>query len=493
MSSQTAKRRLRLATARYRPVAPIIMIMPDLNATHFYQYLTCPMWVWFDAHGDKKKKAPDSELTAMLKKRGTEHEKRIVRLMGPVEVDGDDVDEQVSDTLDLMGQGKLIYHGRLVLDGWVGIPDLLVPEKGKSKLGPWVYAPMDVKSSMEVQDEHRFQLVFYAVLLQKIQGVLPENGYIITGSGDRITIPIAPLLERFHATRTEIEKILSGEKPAPFFSSSCKQSPWFESCRGEAVACDDLSLIYRLRRDEYASLRAQGIDTIHAMATADLDTLRKKTDISIGRLERLQEHAACYVHNTHAIITPPSLPQAQVEVYYDVESDTIPEPNLHYLHGVLIVEKPHGRRTVEKVTYKKFVVRDPAHEDVAWHDFMDFISALPDNTAIYHYGAYEHRVVRELTERYGAPKAALIRLGEMVDLLKEAQNVLFPVHFYSLKDIAKYLGFRWRTKGATGGASVEWYHSWRKSKKAALLKKIVEYNEDDVRATKVLKDFLAGL
>lgn len=461
--------------------------MTHLTASHFYRYLACPLSLWFELHGDPKKKAPPSDFEQQIWARGLAHEKRVLKKMGLVEVADDDLDEAAATTLDLMGKGKVIYQGALSHGEWVGRPDFLIPEAGRSRLGPYVYAPLDVKSASEVRDEHRFQLVFYALLLERIQGVRPKYGYIVNAHEERIAVPIEPLVDEFHATRAEVEKILAGEKPAPFLSSSCKQTPWFESCKTEAVACNDLSLIYRIRRDDYLKLRAEGIATITDMVAADLATLRRATDIPIGRLERLRDHARCYVDDTHAVLAAPDLPAAEVEVYYDVESDTIPEPNLHYLHGALVVKKG-------KASYKKFLVRNPKDEGKVWRDFCRFIAKLPKGAAVYHYGMYEHMVVRELTERHGTAKEALLRFGEMVDLQKAAaRSVLFPVYFYSLKDLAKYLGFRWRTKGATGGASVDWYNSWRKKKDAATLKKIVEYNEDDVRATKVLKDFLASL
>ncbi len=461
--------------------------MPKMTATHFYRYLTCPLALWFDVHGDEKRKLPPSDFEKTIWERGAAHEKRVLAKMGLKEVIDDDPDEAVATTLDLMGKGVPIYHGRLADGEWLGIPDFLIPEKGHSRLGPFVYAPLDVKSATDVRDEHRFQLVFYALLLERIQGVRPKYGYIVNAHEERIAIPIEPLVEEFHATRAEVEKILNGEKPAPFFSSSCKQTPWFEACRDEAVSCNDVSLIYRIRRDDYAKLREAGIITVNDMADADLTALRRKTDLPIGRLERLRDHAICYVQNTHAVIDRPEFPTASVEVYYDVESDTVPEPNLHYLHGALVVKNG-------KATYKKFLVRNPKDEGKVWRAFCAWVAKLPKDAAIYHYGMYEHMVVRELTERHDAPKEALLRFGDMIDLQKTAaRSVLFPVYFYSLKDLAKYLGFKWRTKGATGGASVEWYNAWRKKKDAATLKKIVEYNEDDVRATRVLKDFLAGL
>jgi uncharacterized protein len=68
--------------------------------------------------------------------------------------------------------------------------------------------------------------------------------------------------------------------------------------------------------------------------------------------------------------------------------------------------------------------------------------------------------------------------------------VIFPLSFYSLKDIASYLGFSWRADDASGANSVIWFEKWLGSKDESLKRKILEYNEDDVRATWKLKEWL---
>ena len=37
--------------------------------------------------------------------------------------------------------------------------------------------------------------------------------------------------------------------------------------------------------------------------------------------------------------------------------------------------------------------------------------------------------------------------------------------------------------------SIRWYHEWLKSGNRAALNRIIEYNEDDVRATQVVKEW----
>ena len=78
------------------------------------------------------------------------------------------------------------------------------------------------------------------------------------------------------------------------------------------------------------------------------------------------------------------------------------------------------------------------------------------------------------------------------------ESVALPVYFYSLKDIAKQLGFKWRHKAAGGANSITWYEQYlelKDTKKTAvkakkILQDIIDYNEDDVRATMLLKRWI---
>lgn len=80
-----------------------------------------------------------------------------------------------------------------------------------------------------------------------------------------------------------------------------------------------------------------------------------------------------------------------------------------------------------------------------------------------------------------------------VDLRKILEgSVVLPTYFYTLKDVAKYLGFRWSDSEAGGAQSVVWYEQWLKGNESARAK-ILEYNRNDVEATRVIKEWLRGL
>ena len=68
------------------------------------------------------------------------------------------------------------------------------------------------------------------------------------------------------------------------------------------------------------------------------------------------------------------------------------------------------------------------------------------------------------------------------------KNTDWPVGSYSLKALAQYLGFSWRDKTPSGALSIQWFNDYIKTKDESILNRILLYNEDDCKATMVLKD-----
>jgi uncharacterized protein len=71
-------------------------------------------------------------------------------------------------------------------------------------------------------------------------------------------------------------------------------------------------------------------------------------------------------------------------------------------------------------------------------------------------------------------------------------TVTFPVENYSLKTLANWLGFQWRDSNASGDQSVWWYDQWLETRDRNFLDLVLRYNEDDCRATWILKDWLVN-
>jgi len=453
-------------------------MLARLTEKTFYQYLKCPNWVYFDVHGlDPQIQHP---ILNTLIDDGLIDEKQrelISDREDLVEVTAEDPDDAFRQTLAFMAEGRqTIFHGVLVDKHWVGHPDILEKVEGRSRLGNYYYVAVDLKRTRFIRDDHQFQGCFYAELLQRIQKTKPVLGYITTPDKIVLSYSIDEFEGHYALTLDEIEKVIAGKRPVHFLTSGCKQSPWFAECKQESESCEDVSLLNRVWRKEVALLRAGGVATISQLALLSIVQLEKMApDVSPARLEVMRDQALAIHERRHIIRGSVEFPSAKTEVFFDIESD--PLRDFDYLFGVLVVTQGHE-------TYEPFLAQSPKQEQKMWEEFVSFVEQHLD-APIYHYGWFEVEVVRRFSAKYGiseiAKEALEANMMDVLELLRPA--VIFPLSFYSLKDIATYLGFTWRADDASGANSVIWFEEWLKKKSPTLIQKILEYNEDDVRAT----------
>ncbi len=180
------------------------------------------------------------------------------------------------------------------------------------------------------------------------------------------------------------------------------------------------------------------------------------------------------------------LPIAPIELYFDIEAE--PELNLDYLHGVLVVDRYNNTET-----YYQFLAESAAEEGAAWSQFLELMWTYPI-APIFHFCDYEVKTFKRLAKLYNTP-AYLWKpvLKRFVDIHKYVtQKAIMPVESYALKPIARWLGFEWRDAKANGAQCVCWYDDWLKTGDRSILEAIVRYNEDDCRATYVVKDWLTN-
>jgi predicted RecB family nuclease len=100
--------------------------------------------------------------------------------------------------------------------------------------------------------------------------------------------------------------------------------------------------------------------------------------------------------------------------------------------------------------------------------------------------------VERMAKLYGTPPHLIPPLiGRFVDLHRWVTEIVtLPIESYTLKLIARWLGFEWRDTQANGAQAIYWYTQWLESGDRAFLDAIISYNEDDCRATFRLKDWL---
>lgn len=460
-----------------------------LTAEHFYKFFQCPHWLWYDLYEDQQKKKTVPPLMQMIYEDGLRHEKEMVVGRKFEEIDPvlfKDLDEAFLATVELMKQGKNIYHGVLMDENWVGIPDLLESRRGKSKLGDHYYVVYDIKNSKEIKDEHKFQLVFYSLMLEQIQGVRPPEAYIINSEGEQKSFLIDDFLDYFHLTLGNIEKILDGQKPPPFLKSGCKKTPWYSLCLSETEGCRDVSLIYRISQMDQRRLYEIGIKTIDQLASAGLNQLQGQLEgWNFDKIVRFHNQAQSLVKNEMLVLKKSHFPEVKTEIYFDIESD--PTRSIDYLLGILIKNKTVGSEPV----YQYFLAKDKNEEKKIWGEFTKFIEELED-FVIYHYAFYEKQTFDRLARQYGVDLAIAEKFkNNTIDLHRAVMDaVILPLYFYSLKDVARYIGFQWQAEDAGGAESIVWYNQWLEKDEKNILQKILDYNKDDVVATLVVKEWL---
>ena len=170
--------------------------------------------------------------------------------------------------------------------------------------------------------------------------------------------------------------------------------------------------------------------------------------------------------------------------------------NFCYLHG--FVERSNTDNDTEK--YEAFYANDlsSAAEERAFADAWQYICANQPCT-IYYYSKYERTIWRKLQEKYPDVCSAeeietLFDPVNTIDLLEVVRKYTeWPTRDHSIKTLAQYLKFEWRDTDPSGAASIEWFQRWSKNKDEKIKERILQYNEDDCLATRVLLDKIRTL
>lgn len=459
-----------------------------LTATDYYRYLQCPHWPYWQRFGDPKDRRDLTDAEEARNADGLQHEKRIVSEQYATmrEVKVKDPEEGFKKTVALMKEGApAIYQGWLMAGERVGRPDILEKRPGKSVFGAWHYAPVDVKRAHELKKEHKMQLAFYSALLEEVQGRYPLEAAVINGDGVRIPFDPSEVTKEFRELTEKLERIRGGEMPEPVYRKSCEDtSPWGKACFRLASERNDIALLFNVDVRRLEGLRSVGVRTVDDAAEMAPEKLEGQAPgLTFRGLVAAKRQAQSLRDHTVIIKRPLAIETKGLEIHFDIESH--PPTDTDYLYGFYIREGAGH--------YQSFVAEKPEDEGKMWRAFLAWLPMLPADYTVYHYANYEVQRLGNLAERYGdAANPWLQKFQRQLVDLKEItrDHVVFPLYFYSLKQICKFLGYAWTGDVTSGGQSISEYEKWLSTKDRKVLDAIIQYNEDDVRATAVLSDWL---
>ncbi|MBF2098495.1 MAG: TM0106 family RecB-like putative nuclease [Gloeomargaritaceae cyanobacterium C42_A2020_066] len=464
-----------------------------ITGDHLFYYYRCPRRPFLDAQGTAAHNPGESPLHEKLNRDHHDLRTQLLRdyAWQAPQADPQDWAAAHTQTLALMAQGvAAIHRGVLTLTPapgitYLGRPDLLVRRPGASRWGNWHYQAVDIRLGQRPKPEYQGVAAFHAWLLSELQDTWPTTGLLWLPGPRSVRVRLADAVPAMHKTLVACTAILQAEQaPEVFISRSrCQLCPWLGDCSQVAQAQQHLSLVPGVTALRYAELRQLGIATIPQLASQSPHYLDHQTSFGLATVTRLVRQAQA-IQRGHALpLGPfPALPQEPVELFFDIEAE--PHLDCVYLHGVLVVKA--GRPA-----FHGFLAPHPQGEGEVWQQFVDLVLTYPA-APIFHFCPFETQTIQRLGDRYGTPRLKVQAiLNRCVDLHAwVTRHVVLPVDNYSLKAIARWLGFRWRHPRADGAQSIWWYNQWLSSQNPSYLEALQVYNEDDCQATYRLKTWL---
>ena len=490
-----------------------------ITASMLYDLVGCPHRVTMDLFGNTAERDNVSPFVQLLWDRGTVFEEQVVANIGEPFVDLSKYAgvENERRTLEAMNCGEpLIYGGRITASDLLGVPDLLRKDgagyiAGDIKSGAGEEGASD-EGEGKPKKHYAMQLALYTDILEQLGRSTGRRGFIWDIHGKEVPYDFMVmygvknprrLWDDYQECLGEARDIASrvAETLPAYSSGTCKNCVWYTACIKSLEAANDLTLIPELGRSKREVMigRIGSIRELAEINPADFITKGKTVFAGIGppTLEKLHARAKLLTaeNGKPYLRAPVALPVADIELFFDIEVD--PMRDVCYLHG--FVERRGGANESERFVAFFADATTPAAEERAFAEAWHYMQAAQP-CAIYYYSKYERTIYRKLRQKYPhvcteAEIEALFDPTRSVDLYFDVvlKATEWPTRDFSIKTLAKHLGFTWRDSHPSGAASIEWFHRWVETGDPATRQRILDYNEDDCRATRVLLDAIRRL
>jgi len=472
-----------------------------LTARTVATYITSPFAIHCDKFAPEAEKDEITAFEELLFQRGNDHEDQTVHDKFPnsVTMPFERPEDGFKLIIDSMVSGTDVLHGAPIYylpESVYGIADILEKSNTESSIfGNYHYTIKEVKLAKNIQEKHLLQGAFYNYLIGKIQGVTPKTFAMINGDGEESLHEYSAFDSLLFDSIDGARKILQGGSVSPTYGSC--DYPWKSYCNKKAVETNDISLVTGVKGKMKNKLTDNKFNTIKKIASANMEELTEIKGIGNNKAEKFITTAKALQAKTHIITDKDKIdfPERKVEIFLDLEgidpttgADGIPQ--IDYLIGILV-------RVDSKENYISFTAKE-AKEDAEKEmllEFLEFIKKQNDYV-IYHYAPYEKTHLTKMMKKYEIDETTKKTvLDYLIDVHKVATaSVAFPTYGNGLKQIAPYIGFRWRHKDVSATESISMYLDYVNNSEGSEIKfqKIIDYNEDDCIATRVIKDWLVS-
>ena len=419
--------------------------------------------VWCNEFADPREKDEDTTLADL----GMAHEENVIECISP-EIDVVQVPVRINtesfrNGLDMMMDGVDEIRGVCLFgDGIVGIPDLLVRIKGRSAFGNHAYMPMEIKSAANITRSHRIQGACYAHLLKNVQGRAPDF-VLMDGNREEHRFKYADYERAVLVGSERVREIMNGlVKPQPAYGY--EPTPWSSYGNKLALEKGDISLVNGIGQVHADACRNAGIETVHDLLARSGNVPPCLNEGHITRARAIAEKRVVYLG---------TMDFPNEAAFVDLEGEPMNNDG-DYLIGVLWRGK-----------YISFVAKSKRGQRRMLRDFLDWCGE--HDVVLFHWGSYDSAHIRNVMRKHRMSGDFVF--GMMRDLKTELKRAYaVPIPTYKLKDIGNWCGFH-RKSDLDAFTQYRLYQRYSREGDKAVLKKVLEYNEDDCRETEYVYEW----
>ncbi|NLU85073.1 TM0106 family RecB-like putative nuclease [Rhodococcus sp. HNM0569] len=311
---------------------------------------------------------------------------------------------------------------------------------------------------------------------------------------------LTTILADYDARFADRRAVVLGEvHTEPSRIGECRSCPWWPDCRRTLVDRRDVSLVAQGTRAEL--LRGIGIRTIDELAAYDGPEPEEWPN---GTFADTVVTAKAWLADLPLVRRFEDVRVTRADVEVDVDMESYQERGA-YLWGTLL--------NVDGVSaYRPFYTWDPLptrDEARSFGEFWTWLMAERDAAAAsgrtfaaycYSRSAEDKWLLASAKRFAGEPGVpthtevrAFIDSPQWVDVYQAVSDQFICPDGKGLKKIAPIAGFHWRDDQASGEASMSWYREavgYDGDPDLTQRTRLLEYNEDDVIATKVLREWM---
>jgi predicted RecB family nuclease len=469
---------------------------PAVKASMLERFIKSPITVWCEINADRAQRDPTNDYQELLFSRGHQHQAEVTsELFGTAVTESFKTEEDgFMRVLQLMAMGADAIGDMPMLCSPLGLegrPDVVRRVDGQASVfGGHSYEIVEIKSARRIKRHHIMQAALYSRALGEVQGFAPVQFHVVNGDTETASYDAADYADALDEAIAGLREVVSGAPVPPVYGGA--MWPWESYTNDMAIKAGDASTVPGVGASTRERLAEIGLHTVADVAEADPEHLVQAKGIGASKAGRMGS-AARALRSGEVVLRShvPEIPTGETAVYFDLEgsSPDLSEDGVttvNYLIGSLV-------RTPGTENFVPFYADVPEDEAENTRAFFAWASAL-SGPVFYHWHHYERTHLTKMAARFSVPDGQTeFVMDRMVDLSPLTTNAFaFPTHGEGLKDIARFLGFNWRQGDVDALASVALYSQWIDSDgtDAAAKQSILDYNEDDCRATRVVYDWL---